>query len=521
MTEKRLGFAAPTRRAVLLGAAALGGTLIVPARVRAQTGTPRSGGVLRVSMPYNPGSLDPITGRNNPDFNAVYAIFDALLDFDPITLEVKPGLAKAWTFTDATTLVLDLEEGVEFHDGTPFNAEAVVFNIDRCLTHPRSNVKSDLTGVSKVEATGPYQVSFRLSQPNAALPASLSNRAGCMVSPASIQAAAEGNVDRAPVGTGPFKFVEWRDNDLIKVEKNPNYYRAGLPYLDGIDFRIINELNTAARTVTAGQADLAINMLGQQIVIGQRTEGLVTGATPSNTIYTAFLNYATEPLSDLRIRQAMNYALDREELNRVLLMGFGEPTCGINPKAMWSTDPSVPTYYAFDPDRSRALLAEAGHPNGIEIDTWSWPDQAAVQRQELISSQLAKAGIRLRVTPAPPAQAMQNFLIDKKGSMLISPTGGLPDPALVYERTFAANALRNAGKIELPGFRDLMNAAQSTLEPEARKAALHALDRYVAEQALHMPQFMSASMWIATPKVKDFVYGTLTAPKFHTVWLEA
>ena len=110
--------------------------LLAPGQSFAQASTPKSGGTLRIAMPFNPAALDPMTGRNVPDFNALYALFDALIAFDPATLELKPMLAKDWTFTDPTTLVLNLIDGVKFHDGTPFNAEAVKFNFDRFINDP-------------------------------------------------------------------------------------------------------------------------------------------------------------------------------------------------------------------------------------------------------------------------------------------------------------------------------------------------------------------------------------------------
>src|SRR5690606_20524184 len=241
-------------------------------------------------MPYNPAALDPITGRNIPDFNALYALFDALIGYDPDTLELEPMLAKGWNFTDSKTLVLNLVEGVEFHDGTPFDAEAVKFNLERSMSDPRSNVQSDLASVESIEATGTHQVTIRLKQENYSLPTILTGRAGCMVSPGSIKAAADGNVDRNPVGTGPFKFVEWRDNDLIRVEKNPKYWQAGLPYLDGIDFRIINELNTGARTVGAGESDLALNPAAQPIATNPGNSGLGAEAQPSTLCFSPLPN---------------------------------------------------------------------------------------------------------------------------------------------------------------------------------------------------------------------------------------
>ncbi|MCA2010449.1 ABC transporter substrate-binding protein [Cereibacter sphaeroides] len=511
----------PSRRSVLKGAAALGAGMMLPHGAMAQDGTPRRGGTLRVSMPYNPASLDPITGRNLPDFNSLFTIYDALIGFDDTTLELKPMLATSWDWADDTTLVLELREGVSFHDGTPFDAEAVVFNLRRGLDYARSNVKSDLNGVEEITATGPLQVSIRVGAPNAALPAVLSNRAGCMVSPASVQAAEEGNIDRAPVGTGPFRFVEWRDNDLISVTRNDEYWQGpDLPYLDAIEFRIINELNTAARTVTSGQADVALNLAAQQIMVARRSDDIIATATTSMTYYTAFFNYARGPLADVKVRQAMNYALNRADLQQVLMLGLGEATSTIFPSEFWATGPDAATHYAYDPDRARALLAEAGHPDGLVIETLSWPDQAAMQRTEIIGEQLAQVGIRLNVTPVQPAQAIQVFMIEEQGDMLISPTGGNPDPSLAYDRQFSGTALRNAGKIELPGYRELLDATLSTLDFDARREKLLELEQFVIENALHLPQYMSAGMSIQTGKVKDFTYGILTAPRLEAVWLD-
>src|SRR5690606_22093590 len=118
------------RRSLLAAGAALGGAMMLPSFGLAQASQPKPGGTLRIAMPFNPAALDPMTGRNVPDFNSVYAIFDALIAFDPATLELKPMLATDWSFTDDKTLVLNLVEGVEFHDGTPFDAEAVKFNFE-------------------------------------------------------------------------------------------------------------------------------------------------------------------------------------------------------------------------------------------------------------------------------------------------------------------------------------------------------------------------------------------------------
>ena len=517
--QSRVRGAELDRRQLIKAAAAGAGALALPGSVLAQA-EPRRGGTLRVAIPYNPAAIDPMTGRNLPDFDTLYTIFDALIDFEPKTLELKPGLAKSWTFTDPKTLVLDLVEGVTFHDGTPFNPEAVKINIERYKTDPRSNVKADLVTVDGVEVTGKSQVAFRLNRPNAGLPVMLTNRIGLMVSPKLIQEKGP-NLDRLAVGTGPFKFVEWQDNTSIKVVRNENYWKAGLPYLDGIEFRIINELNTATRSIIAGEVDLALNLQPQQKAIADRSSNVVASANPSLVFYGAFLNYGKPPLDDLRVRQAMNYAINRDEINKVIALGLGQPSSVVLPKAHWACDPATADYYTFDLDKAKKLLAEAGHPNGIDIDSFGWSDQAAMQRQELIVSQLAKAGIRVKVTPVSPQQAMQSFLVETKGSMHITPAGGFPDPSQFYEALFGKDALRNAGKVELPGFRELMDATMSAPDQEARKAAFAKLQRFVVENALQLVQYVSPGVVIQSKKVQNFRDNLLTTPKLHEVWLSA
>jgi ABC-type transport system substrate-binding protein len=507
------------RRSLIKAAVAGAGALALPGAAFAQE-TPKKGGTLRLAMPYNPAALDPMTGRNLPDFNVLYAVFDALIDFVPDTLELRPGLAKTWTFTDPKTLVLELVDGVNFHDGTPFNAEAVKFNLDRYKNDPRSNVKADVATVDSVEVAGKSQVTLKLNRPNAGLPNILTNRVGLIVSPKSIQDK-NGNVDRTPIGTGPFTFASWQDNDSIVLKRNDKYWKPGLPYLDGIDIKIINELNTAVRAVVAGERDLAINLQAPQKVIADRSPSVVATAVPSLILYGAFLNYGKPPLDDVRVRQAMNYAINRDEINKIAAVGLGQVSSVILPKEHWACDPATQNFYPYDPDKAKKLLAEAGHPDGLEIETIGWADQLAMQRQEVLISQLSKVGIRLKLTAMAPQQAMQAFMMEKKAAMSISPAGGFPDPSQLYEALFGKTALRNAGGIELPGFRELLDATMAAQDQPTRKAAFVKLQRFVTEQALQLVQYISPAVSVANPKVMNFRDSLLAVPKFTEVWLKA
>ena len=203
------------------------------------------------------------------------------------------------------------------------------FNLDRYKSDARSNVKADLATLPKdpLEVNSPTQAArFKLNRPNSGMPNILTNRVGLMVSPKSIKDAAGGNADRIAVGTGPFKFVSWQDNDNIQVVKNADYWQKGLPHLDGITFKIINELNTAVRAVVAGEADLALNMQAAQKPVADRSKNVVATASPSLVPFLGFLNYGKPPLDKYQGASGAfwNYAVNRDEINKIAAVGLGQ-----------------------------------------------------------------------------------------------------------------------------------------------------------------------------------------------------
>src|SRR5438105_11490706 len=169
----------PTRReAMALMTAALAGAGF-GGNASAQ-GAAKRGGILRISAPANPSSLDPATGGAGSDHAFLFTMYDTLTEWDFETLKPKPGLAESWKYTDPTTFVMNIRSGVTFHDGTPVDAEAVKFNLDRNKSDPKSNIKADLLSVDAVNVTGPMQVTLKLKNPDSALPGLLSDRAGTM-----------------------------------------------------------------------------------------------------------------------------------------------------------------------------------------------------------------------------------------------------------------------------------------------------------------------------------------------------
>ncbi len=271
-------------------------------------GAPKKGGTLRISAPANPSSLDPATGGAGSDHAFLFTMYDTLTEWDFETLKPKPGLAESWKFTDPNTLVLDIRAGVTFHDGTPLDAEAVKFNLERNKSDAKSNIKADLASMASVEITGPMQVTLKLSTPDAALPGILSDRAGMMVSPAAVKAASAGTLNRTPVGAGAYAFVSWADGEKIVVKRNEKYWKPNRPYPDGIEFSIIPELTTGARSVTAGQNDLIYQLPPRQKAIMDRVPSVKVFNGPTLYVFQIFLNWAKPPFDNINVRQAFNFA---------------------------------------------------------------------------------------------------------------------------------------------------------------------------------------------------------------------
>ncbi|MFT4102731.1 MAG: ABC transporter substrate-binding protein [Burkholderiaceae bacterium] len=505
--------------ACVTGAAAAGG-LAVPGAAWAQA-APRKGGVLRVSAPANPSSLDPATGGAGSDHAFLFPIFSTLIEWDYETLKPQPGLAESWSYPDNKTLLLNLRKGVTFHDGAPFDAEAVKFNIERAKTSQRSNIKADLATVERVEIVGPHQVALKLTQADSALPLILSDRAGMMVSPKAAQALGNEH-DRKPVGAGPWKFVSWSDNQKIVVTRNDAYWRPGMPYLDGIEFAIIPELNTGLRSLIAKQNDFAYSLQPNQKQVIDRAKGLKSVVGSTLYCQQIYLNFGKGALADVRVRRALNHAVDRDTYVKLTMAGLGEAAWMNLPSTHWAYDKSLANCWPHDPELARKLLAEAGHKDGLELSLLGYTDQASVQRQEILIEQFRKAGIRARFTNGSIAEKSAQYFVEKQGDGLLSAWTGRPDPSLSYALMYMKNAYFNASQLEAsPELTAALLASRSLDDLEGRKRALAKVQKIVTDLALVVPLAFPPELVAMGPNVAGYKPSLLGKPKFDLISLTA
>jgi ABC-type transport system substrate-binding protein len=513
-TDMRIRFLLTRRQALALAGGAAFAAAIAPS-ARAQA---KQGGILKVVMPANPGSLDPLTGGQGTEHIFLFTMFDTLVAWDFKTLTAKPQLATDWHYPDPKTLVLNLRQGVFFHDGTPFDAQAVKAHLDRGCKDPASAARGDLTAIDAIEAPSDSQVVLHLNQPDSALPLILSDRPGMISSPQAVKNGGDA-YKRNPVGTGAWKFERWVDNEIVSVRRNEHYWGPAVP-LDGLDMKVISDPNTAARSVMTGENDFAYRVFPQQKLIADRTKRTRQVISPSLVLYQVAFNLSRPALSDVRVRQAINYAVDRDAFNKVSQLGLGTIASTLLPPGYWAHDGSLDNFYPHDPAKARKLLADAGHGAGLDLDFYGYVDQASQQRSELLMEQLREVGINLHLTSGIGPEINSRFYTKGEGDLNLTTWTGRADPAQSFQLMYAKEGYTNPGHVEPPpDVRQGLIDVRASDDEAKRKAAFARLERAVLENALSVSLFFAPEIDIVSPKVQGFEPNILSKPKFNGVSL--
>lgn len=356
-----------TRRAFVAASfAALG---MFPALTSAHAQTPAD--VLVVGQIAEPKSLDPAAVTAVNDFRILVNLYEGLVRYKSGTLEVAPALAESWEINeDGTEYTFKLREGVTFHDGTPFNAEAVKFNFDRMLNedHPYHNtgpfpLAFFFSAVEETTAVDELTVKFKLNAPFAPFLSNLAYPTGLLVSPEAVKQHGE-DIGRHPTGTGAFKFVEWASNERVVVDRYADYWgeQAGV---QAVVFRPITDANTRVAEMLAGGIDMMVEVPPTALSQFQGDDfSIVEQAGPH--VWFLILNAKEGPFANKLVRQAANYAINKEALVNDVLEGTAAVAAGPTPPAFaWAYNEELDPY-PYDPEKAKELLAEAG-AEGAEL----------------------------------------------------------------------------------------------------------------------------------------------------------
>ena len=367
----------------------------LPAEVRA---APE--GQIAIAQGGDPSTLDPHMHAENFTFAVVHNVFDHLVrrSVKSGQLVHDPGLATSWTNVNATTWEFKLRPGVKFHNGEDFNAETVKFSIERVLNpDQKARWRWAFADIERVDVVDPLTVRIVTKVP---FPTLVTNLAFCMpmVPPKYVREKGDAHVATNPVGTGPFKFVRWRKDDELVLEANEAYWR-GAPRVKTLIFKPIPDESTRVAALMTGQVDVARGVppsLVKQIDDNPRTR--VAKVPSALNIHVILDTLKDGPLRDRRVRQAINYGVDKDAIIRSILEGNGGAVGGPLTPVMFGYAPDVKPY-PYDPERARRLLAEAGFAQGISL-TLNSPNGRYLKDKEVneaIAGQLGKVGVRTQV----------------------------------------------------------------------------------------------------------------------------
>lgn len=351
---------------------------------------------LVVALKTNLNNLDPVKMTIGPEYNYAHAVFDGLTYIDP-NMVVQPDLAESWEVSDdLRTWTFHLRQGVKFHNGREMEAEDVVATLNRVLDPENgSRMRVNLAIVEAIEAVDKYTVRFTLNTPYSGLDAMLADYQG-RITPRE----ANDQLSTNPIGTGPFKFVEFLPNDRLVLEKNPDYWREGQPKVDRVVFRIIPEFASSIAALENGEVHLVSDLPSEEIdKLGGSTTAHASEVT-SGTWYAYVMRNDIPPFNDVRVRQAVFKLIDKPTIAEITALGHGTPT-------QTPVPPSHPAYNsdlamsAPDVEGAKALLAEAGYADGMELVLWT-PKSPVFERFAVAFRDAVKAGgldVEVRAVP--------------------------------------------------------------------------------------------------------------------------
>jgi peptide/nickel transport system substrate-binding protein len=388
---------------------------------------PKKGGNLRVGFYIEAATMDPHLSGSKIDRQVYHNMYEPLVIIDN-KLQIKPGLAESWEIPEPKTVVFKLRKGVKFHDGTDFNAEAAKFNFERMATEPKSVRKGEIASIDSAQVVDEHTLKLNLKRPDSALLATLTDRAGMMISPKVVRERGP-DLERnaAGAGTGPFEFVEWVKDDHLTLKRNENYWdKQGGPYLDQIRYRPIPDDTVKLQSAQAGEIDVMDYVQPRDVAAVKADQSLVEVDVPSLASFWYQINTVKPPFDNKALRQAVALAVDTEQIVKGVWLGVGVPSNGPISPSSWAYDDAIKPIKR-DLVKAKEKLAEGGMPNGLTFSLTTNNIPINVQEAEVIKAQLAEAGITMNINLVDSARLLADG--NAKNFDLISyQWSGRPDP---------------------------------------------------------------------------------------------
>lgn len=464
-------------------------------------------------------------------------IYNRLIDFKPGTTELVPSLATEWSVSkDGKIWTFKLRDGVKFHDGTDFNAQAVKFNVERWWDPKnqfgyRNAGKSyeiwrDLFGGYKgspnsflqdVVVDGKNTIKFVLKQPFAAFPAAMASGYFGIASPDAIKkaGASYGTPSSTAVGTGPFIFKEWRSGDRIVLEKNPNYWKKGLPKSNQLVMRFITDPAARLAQLRAGTIDFTVDLAPDQLAEIKRDSNLDALYRPSFNVGYLALNPSYPPLSKPEVRQAIAVAINAKQIVKAFWGDLGENSSHFIPPLFKQFQSQKVTDYPYNPQVAKQTIAQAGYPNGFPLELWYMPVSRPYFPNpkpiaEAFAAELSAIGIKVNLKTKDWAA----YLADRKKppgfqAFMLGWIGDYGDPDNFYYAHFGPGATSDLGNWKNEQVLKLLDRGRSTGDQAERIKIYQQVDEILYQEAVRIPIVHAQPLLAKRKKVTGWIPSPL------------
>lgn len=523
-----------SRRTILAGAAAL-------ATLPARAATPLRGGRFIYARSADSLQLDPVFTDSNTDIWVMNSIYDTLLLPGPEGKGFVPGLATSWTMAaDGASLLLTLREGVRFSDGAPLEAEDVKWSLDRARD-PQNGPWTDLvSAIGAVEVAGPASIVLKLKHPDPTLLAALATFNTAILPRRPFEATPGANMlektkafAEHPIGTGPFVLKDWQRGQRMLLARNPLHWRrdaAGeaLPYVDELEFQIIPDDATRILKLKAGEVH------GTEFVPFTRVAELKADPAIRMELWpstaTTFLSFnirpalndgAANPLSNLKFRLALNYAVDKDAVIAITTRGLGKPMHSFMPASLPLFLDQGPLY-PYDPAKAKAVLAESGIPSGVELACMAVSgNQVQLSNLTAVQQMWGKMGVKLKIDQQDSASLIRRYRANDFQMRAAGWTSDIADPGQVTMRfAYSPNIQALRSGWESPRLNELYVAAMQEMDVAKRRAQFKEIQEIFTQAATIVPLYETPYTVAFRTNAHGFVQLPLGNNLFEGVWVD-
>jgi peptide/nickel transport system substrate-binding protein len=506
-----------------LGAVGIAGLL--PNSNRAFAAVPKAGGHFK---PATVGftvhhTFDPALVSLIGESQVTWTMFNSLVRFDA-NMNIVPDLAQSWTTPDETTYRFKLYPGIKFHDGSDCTAEDVVFSLDRVRdAKTGSPNRSKLSEVDTIKAIDEQTVEITTKGPFAPLMAYLCNaRTGTQIVSRKAVERLGADFGKKPIGTGPYKMVDWKPGEKIEFERHSQYFMKGWPYLEKVTEVLIAEESTATNAILSGDVDLTSTVLFSDVKSLEKAKGIKVMKQPGLNIRFVQMNCRVKPFDDPFVRQAFSYAFDRKQLIDAVIYGEGVEVRGIIPPSIqWACHPQIKTQ-TFNPEKARELLKRSKYKKtDLNVSVLTFGTGWWKRFAEIVAAQ---AGEVLDIpVKAEVIEAGTIATRYQEGNYQCGVWGwlGLVEPDEYAYENFHSKGSKNTVKYYNPEVDELLDKARKTLDRNQRVQYYHQAEEIIGEDAPYAFCFTN----LVHNAMKDYVMDFIPIPfsafgqQFDRVWL--